>query len=267
MKRKNSPAFAEPKQALESYLDALLRDMPAIDEEEVDDQAKPELAEEELQEPEIAPEVVAPEPIVAKSEPAPEPAWPESADEAPVEELSVPELTPLAGSEGGDAPPDEVGRPAWAKDRFECLLFNVSGLKLAVPLIELGGVLTFPEKGLTPLFGQAKWFMGLLPAHSGQMVRVVDTALWVMPDRYDEAQRASMRYVIMMEGSDWGLGCHEVAEAITLSVDDVRWRTERSKRPWLAGTVIEHMCAIMDVGAMNKLLNAGDKNYRPQEDK
>lgn len=146
------------------------------------------------------------------------------------------------------------GRPVWAQETFECLLFKVAGLTLAVPLTELGTVLTFDEE-LTPLFGQPDWFLGLLPSKTAGTVRVMDTAKKVMPEKYTEEARENLKFVILMKNSDWGLACHEVAEAITLTPDEVRWRTGRSQRPWLAGTVINHMCAIMDVAALVDLVN------------
>ncbi len=145
------------------------------------------------------------------------------------------------------------GRPSWAQERFECLLFRVAGLTLAVPLVELGGVLRL-DRPLKPLFGQPEWFLGLLPYKTGCTVRTIDTARWVMPEKYTPQAGEGLRYVILMGDSGWGLGCHVVADAITLRPEEVRWRTDRGVRPWLAGTVIEHMCAIMDVGAMVKLL-------------
>jgi purine-binding chemotaxis protein CheW len=37
----------------------------------------------------------------------------------------------------------------------------------------------------------------------------------------------------------------------------VKWRTQRNQRPWLAGTVIEHMCALVDVTALAELIASG----------
>lgn len=146
------------------------------------------------------------------------------------------------------------GKPSWAQGNFECLLFKVGGLTLAVPLVELGTVLTLDEE-LTPLFGQPDWFIGLMPSKVAGTVRVLDTAKKVMPEKYTEASRENLKYVILMKNSDWGLACHEVAEAIKLTPDEVRWRSDRGTRPWLAGTVINHMCAIMDVAALVDLVN------------
>lgn len=144
------------------------------------------------------------------------------------------------------------GRPEWAQGRFECLMFTVGGLSLAVPLIELGNISPLTDE-LTPLFGQIDWFMGLLPTRTGKL-RTVDTAKIVMPERYREDCREKYRFVISIAGMDWGLAVDDVSTAISLSPDDVKWRSQRSKRPWLAGTLVAQMCAVLDIQQLAFLL-------------
>lgn len=152
----------------------------------------------------------------------------------------------------------EDGRPNWAQARFDVLLFKVYGLTLAVPLIALGHIQPITEK-LSPLFGQADWFMGLQPTPMGQ-IKTVNTALFVMPERYDKAFLDSARYVISIDGMDWGLAVDSVEQPISLDPDEVKWRGSRAQRPWLAGTIKEHMCALLDVPNMGRLLLAADRN-------
>lgn len=152
------------------------------------------------------------------------------------------------------------GLPQWAQKDFDVLLFQVSGLTLAVPLISLGQIQLLTDD-LTPLFGQADWFMGLLPTATGK-IRTVNTAKFVMPERYDEAFLKSAKYVISINGVPWGLAVDTVNQPITLSPADVKWRSERSKRPWLAGTVKEHMCALLDVPMIGKMLMDADRNFQ-----
>lgn len=150
------------------------------------------------------------------------------------------------------------GRPRWAQERFEVLLFEVSGLTLAVPLIALGQIQPLTDD-LTPLFGQVDWFMGLLSTPLGQ-IRTVNTAKFVMPERYSERFLETARYVVSINGLPWGLAVDKVNQPITLEPEDVKWRTERSKRPWLAGTVKEHMCVLIDIPMMGHLLQQADAN-------
>jgi purine-binding chemotaxis protein CheW len=221
---------------------------------------------------EVVVESLAPKPVVSKpavseaplvpapqvSDPAvPEPIGPEpSVSETIASEPAVAESTQQDSEDSLAWMPN--GRPVWAQERFEVLLFSVSGLTLAVPLIALGQIQPLTED-LTPLFGQADWFMGLQPTPVGK-IRTVNTAKFVMPERYDDAFLQSAKYVVSIDGLPWGLAVDSVNQPISLQPEDVKWRSERSKRPWLAGTVKEHMCALIDIPTMGKLLQQADAN-------
>ena len=269
-----------PQLALQSYLDSLLQEAAieladsvsleefeaAVLEEQVRDarlnQARPVLAAA----PEAAPRVVraapvavqledrpvrqlAPviaEPVLVPAIPEPEPALVE-----PVAELQVASVEPRE-----PLPPSFEGRPQWAEEPFECLLFDVAGLTLAVPLVCLGSIYPLAGQELTPLFGQPDWFLGILPCQAGNL-KVLDTARWVMPDRYRDDFREGLQYVISVQGYEWGLAVHQVSRSIRLDPNEIKWRSQRSQRPWLAGTVIEHMCALLDVAALAELIASG----------
>jgi len=176
-----------------------------------------------------------------------------------------PECPPLVENKAQPEPEPEPikhwltsGKPEWAQGRFECLIFTVAGLKLAVPLVSLGAIHTM-DKELTPLVGRPPWFLGLLSVGE-RNVRVVDSARWIMPERHTESVKDNYKFVIRLNDSEWGMACDSVAQSFTLAPEEVRWRTDRGKRPWLAGTVIEHMCALMDVAAVSWLLDDAEKN-------
>ena len=207
-------------------------------------------------------------PPKAEAVAAPQPATPPPASrpELPPEPESIPQ--PAAASDrrpAGDSPEAlaieglewlQNGRPPWAQQQFEVLLLQVAGLTLAVPLVALGQIQPLTDE-LTPLFGQADWFMGLQPTPVGK-VRTVNTAKFVMPERYDERFLQTARYVISINGLPWGLAVDSVKQPITLQPEDVNWRGQRSRRPWLAGTVKAHMCALLDVPRMGRLLLDAD---------
>lgn len=208
-----------PEQAIQSYLDALLQDAAAelalVEEGQV-----------------TAPGPRAPAPQVVPDLPSREPAV-------------------LAAPPPGELPP--AVQPAWREQPFEALLFDVGGLTLAVPLISLGTI--YPLDGpITPLFGQPDWFLGLLPGPTGSL-KVLDTARWIMPERYQPGLREGLRFVISVQGHEWGMAVHGVSESIRLDPAQVKWRSGQGKRPWLAGTVIEHMCALLDVEALAELVS------------
>ena len=173
---------------------------------------------------------------------------------AKTKELVQQDLAP-APSVVSDMQPQRIKKdslPDWANRRFECLLFSVAGLKLAVPLISLGAIYKI-EKEFIPLVGRADWFIGLYH-HLERNVRVIDTAKCVMPERCSGDVRSGYKFVIRLGGNDWGIACDAVHESIQLNPDQVKWRTERTKRAWLFGTVIEHMCALIDADSLSMML-------------
>lgn len=241
-----------PQLALQSYLDGLLQEATAELADSVSlDEFESAVLEEQVRDARLlvprevelkveVPPVVVPlvvVPVVA----------PEIPLSAPVAAVAV------------EPPPAALaldGQPSWAEEPFECLLFDVAGLTLAVPLVCLGTIYPLHDQELTPLFGQPDWFLGILPSQSGNL-KVLDTARWVMPDRYREDFRQGLQYVISVQGYEWGLAVHQVSRSIRLDPSEVKWRTQRTQRPWLAGTVIEHMCALLDVSALAELIASG----------
>ncbi len=154
-------------------------------------------------------------------------------------------------------PEDRVfEREDWNEKPFQTLLFDVGGLTLALPLVKLGGIHRI-DADITPLFGKPDWFMGLTPGIEGN-INIVDTARWVMPDKYQQAEEAGLDYefVILLGDSNWGIACSAVQNAILLSPDNIRWRATAGKRPWLAGMLIDEMCALLDVDTLINLLEA-----------
>ncbi|MDR9466736.1 chemotaxis protein CheW [Marinospirillum sp.] len=291
-----------PQQAIEGYLEALLSDDDGLDLDLEDLYSQPASSppreeshqgrhlsdslararqaatqpEEEsrpvaFEEAEPAPQVLMPElKFAPEPEPEPEPK-PQSVVEPepePVAKVADPEPEVVAkppAEKKPDQPPSppgwKDGRPVWAQERFECLLFKVKGLTLAVPLVELGGIIKI-DREPTPLFGQPDWFLGMLRANDIN-VCMVDTAQWVLPPALIEKHPETYKLIIRIHDSVWGLACNEVDRSISLEPDQVRWRTSLGKRPWLAGTVIEHMCALIDVAAFDRLLKEGHGQMEP----
>jgi len=223
---KKMTQLADPQAAIASYLDDLLH--TATDQAyQQDTQTQAVVA--------IPVVAIAPQPLPAKPEPV--------IAEPSVQIVTAPQLLPAAGPQA---------KPAWAEKPFECLIFTVAGLQLAVPLVLLGAIYRI-EDDIMPMPGSPPWYMGIRPGRDKNL-RVVDSAEWIMAGRAPANARANYRFVIHLNNSDWGLACDNVAQSFTLSPQQVRWRTSRSKRPWLAGTVIEQMCALLDVQSMANLL-------------
>lgn len=144
----------------------------------------------------------------------------------------------------------------YRKASFQAMFFDVAGLVIAVPLVELGGIHNVDST--TRLLGKPQWFKGVM-VHREENINVVDTAQWVMPEKCNESLVESLdyQYVIMLSNSSWGLLAENLVDTVTLEPEDVKWLDAPSKRPWLAGLVKERMCALLDVEQLIQLLNDG----------
>ena len=217
-----SLVLVEQQMALSAYLDALLAPTPAAKETDVPSpvEERPRPAVKTLEQP--VPPVRAPEAV-----------------ESAVGQLARP------ATEGDD------GRPAWARAPFPGLLFRVAGLRLAVPLARLNGVLAWDAAAVARPPGGPGWFLGLR-RHQGAQVRLVDTAAIVLPPERRAA--AAPGHVLLIDDRCWGLVCDGIGEVIGLEPEGVKWRGRQGRRPWLAGTVIEHMCALVDPDEFARML-------------
>lgn len=238
------------QQAINDYLQALLADVP--------EEASPDTR---LAEP--RPQTLGLDQLVAAVPETVSETRPETRVETRSE--SLPEQVPVEAETPQPAPLIEQPLPQaeisavpdWAEYAFQCLLFKVSGLTLAVPLVKLNSVIPWSEKIVeTP--NKTDWYLGLVN-HQGKNVKVIDTALMVLPENrrqllVDEAaQRAS--HILLVDDYNWGLACDEIGDVIWLSADDVKWRQNKCQRPWLAGTAIQQMCALIDTEVFADMLN------------
>ncbi|WP_283190251.1 CheW domain-containing protein [Pseudomonas sp. PMCC200344] len=275
---------SRPQLALQSYLDSLLMEateelppeiealveivevVEAVEVEAALDEFQAAVLEEQARDaqkpavvaaPVAAPVAKAPVAVIE----APAPVLAPISTIAPLLQALVPPVVDVHLPPSNTPPPVEIdGRPSWAAEPFECLLFDVAGLTLAVPLVCLGSIYSLAGHELTPLFGQPEWFLGILPSQAGNL-KVLDTARWVMPDRYRDDFRQGLQYVISVQGYEWGLAVHQVSRSLRLDPNEIKWRSHRGQRPWLAGTVIEHMCALLDVSALAELIASGGAKH------
>ena len=171
---------------------------------------------------------------------------------------------------GVDANGSKVGgskvdnRPAWGREDFRCLAFNVSGLKLAVPVQFIDGMQPLDLIAATPSLVDTSTSNALIlgqmkvdrDAEDQSYCAVLDTARLVMPERYDNGMKESYRYILTLKNCDWSIAVDSIGGEIGLSPQNVRWRSEHTRREWLAGTVVDKMCALIDIDLLNRQMLA-----------
>jgi purine-binding chemotaxis protein CheW len=153
----------------------------------------------------------------------------------------------------------DSGLPDWAEPDFQALLFQVARLNLAVPLVKLHSVVPWEDAAVSAMPNQPPWCHGVF-RYRDRNVTVIDTGRLVLPDdRREEleAQEAEPEKILIVGDGRWGLACRTVGEVVRLTPDEVKWRSGGGKRPWLAGTVLGRLCALMDTEAFAAMLERG----------
>lgn len=187
---------------------------------------------------------------------------PEVADAEPefLEQREERPLKHLVQASGSETYP----LPEWGEADFSALLFEVRGMGMAAPLTGLGGIVRIEDR-LRPVSGQASWFMGLM-RWNGRTLRVADAAALLMPEQTadkipaDSGRRRGYDCVVILDGSNWALAVDSAEETASIAEDDVRWRRERGRRDWLAGTISGRLCALLDPGVIASRLNATEES-------
>jgi len=235
MAKKDKPVLVDEKLALSLFLDSLLREpveAPAV-------------------EPETVTEIAVPTPATVIEE-APASVVVEAEPVTLVVEETAPESAQVE---------EAMGTGADRSSEFQVMLFKVAGLTLAVPLDGLNGVVEWKDD-LAEMPGHAEFYLGILQ-HLGQRIPVVETASLVFPPEKLKSLAVAepldrITRIVLIDEGRWGLAVDSVEEVITLQHDKVRWRSERTRRRWLLGTVIEHMCALIDPRAFAEKLVSGE---------
>ncbi len=224
-----------PEQAVNSYLEALLNEIeekPAAEAKTIA-KAKSKRATVVKIRPTINPPV---EPAVEIPQPA---------------DIPIKGTSQGLRSESGLA--SEVVVPEWADQPFQALFFKVRGMTLAIPLVALDSIAEWSSE-LTTLPGQSDWNLGVL-LHRERRVVVVDTAQLIAPERLTAAgEERQGSHILMVGNSKWGLACDSIQDPQILDKESVRWRKGAGLQPWMAGTVVDQLCILLDVDALLEMI-------------
>jgi purine-binding chemotaxis protein CheW len=144
--------------------------------------------------------------------------------------------------------------PEWANQPFQTLFFTVRGMTLGIPLVELNSIAESNYE-LTSLPGQPDWHLGVA-VHRDQRIVVVDTAQLIAPERLAAAKDVNTKgsHILIVGDGRFGLACDSIKSPQALDKDSVRWRKGAGWQPWMAGTVIDQLCILLDVGALLEMV-------------
>ncbi|PKM11702.1 MAG: chemotaxis protein CheW [Gammaproteobacteria bacterium HGW-Gammaproteobacteria-3] len=148
--------------------------------------------------------------------------------------------------------------PEWAQHEFQAIFFKVGPLILATPLTELSRTLKF-GRVITKIPKQPSWFMGLLE-DQGKKIGILDTSQLILGKSKSlnrDLIEQPFKSMLVTQDGNWALACDEVLSIAKVTPEQVRWRTDRQSRPWLIGTVIEELTAVIDVSRLTPRRKGG----------
>lgn len=225
---KPQPHIVHQHLALDAYLSTLLDAIPDASTSEAEAEPLPA-------------EVALDSRVESFPKPVPEPLCVETA-------LVQPQLNTLVALENPAKLHPLSVMPEWAQHEFQALFFKVEHLILATPLVELSRTIRI-ERRPSKIPGQPSWFMGLLDEPDSR-IGVLDTGQLIFGKSRGgqrDLEARPFKSILITRDKRWGLACDEILSIGRLKPEKVRWRTCRQKRPWLIGTVIEELTAIIDL--------------------
>lgn len=221
-------ASGQPVQAVDEFLESLLEPVQEYHPAQEQRQQQPQ------------PQKAEPKPLRPTAEPQPRVRLPERLTKPKVEQAVKPQAEVK--------PPKPL--PSLFDQPFQCLLFRTLGSEFAVPLASLSGILRWDGQS-TKLPGQPNWHRGVIPYREGKLGLVdLDALLGVKPLE-DEPKT----YILSFAEGRFGILCKELLPPKTLYKDDVKWRENRTDRPWSLGTLREQLCPLLDLAEIETMLH------------
>ena len=179
--------------------------------------------------------------VVEESSTAAEPADTITAEPEPEPE---PEVQPMAQPAAAMPPAQPLPENA-AKLGAEvnCILVDMHGLKLAIPFDRVEGSLHLID--LSMALDGPDWMIGRF-GESPVQTRIVDTARWLIPERY-QPEYSKYSEIVILHGRRWALACDELVQSVRIPTNEINWNRDQNHRAWLLGTYMPERCAILDI--------------------
>jgi purine-binding chemotaxis protein CheW len=125
-------------------------------------------------------------------------------------------------------------------------LFDVAGLTLAIPEVRFESEIPLPEV-ITPPLGET--WRRIAETSSGPLV-VVDTERLILPESAGDFPDQRVSHLIVLDSGNWALAAHGAGVREKIDLFRVHWRSTSGRRDWLAGTLPERRCVLLELDAI-----------------
>ncbi|GAA0689045.1 hypothetical protein GCM10009104_14210 [Marinobacterium maritimum] len=120
---------------------------------------------------------------------------------------------------------------------------DMHGLKLAIPFDYVEGSLHLVDLSLN--LNGPEWVIGRF-GQEPAWTRIVDTARWLIPERY-KPEYSRYLEIVILKGRRWALACDELVQSVRIPTAEINWHRDPHHRTWLLGTYMPERCAILDI--------------------
>lgn len=167
---------------------------------------------------------------------------PETVADAAIVNMPAPEVAATSSL------PSQAAAPAAVNGSYQ--MISVSGVTLGVPSAAIDNIAPLDSIRCTTS-AASDGTLGCY-AEGAITITVVDTARLLLPDQ--AAAPAHSGFVLRLKNQPWALRCDAVGSTFAPVPEAIHWRGASGKRLWLAGTVREPGCALLDIPELLKLL-------------
>jgi len=152
--------------------------------------------------------------------------------------------------------PDAPLVPQWGSSNFKCLMVDVGGIAIAIPVTKVLGTMAWEHN----VVDTTAPIVDTLKTPDGQRVSVIDVARIVLPlDQWPRNRGqgdGGMHPLVLVTNGQFGLLVDRLNGEKTVISQEITWRSEATRRPWLAGTSKSLACVVLDVDALVGLMGA-----------
>ncbi|MDH5259451.1 MAG: chemotaxis protein CheW, partial [Gammaproteobacteria bacterium] len=146
--------------------------------------------------------------------------------------------------------------PLWAMEEARCLLVKVAGLKVFIPASYISSIKNVTNL-LKPSSKMPTWIYELVDEEDddADAIQIINTQKLIFNGvKIRRIQPDSRTYVVLIDDGSWGLSCDAIGEVVSLKSEDITWRSENTKRRWLAGTSSGNGAVILNVNQIESAL-------------
>lgn len=183
----------------------------------------------------------------------------------PAEGVAAEPEEPGVSTTPGETSAVSATLPDWGRSEFQAVCFRIGRMVLAAPLAEVRRIERLDDSTkVTALPGKPDWFQGIA-RFQGETIQLADTDLLIGGKRAAPVE-GDRRHVLLLNEGRWGLVCGDIVDLVRLCDGDVRWRANRKRRAWAAGTIIDRLCVLVEPRNLIPVDRCRDTNTKTLED-